>query len=261
VPDDSSDAALALAPHPDTEVRVRSRRRPRTDWRLGGRTVRAWREGMLAVALLSLGAGVLAAALLRAVLPVAAPLAIGLGMLAAVVWAFRRSRPVGLLRFRAVDLLWGIGLALLLRVAQGWIAVAAGGSGALPTSAVEGGAGFPAGTAADAALLVAGVVVVPVLTVLLVRAVMLVSLFTALRRRLGAPAAGIVAVLVCAAVSALVQAVTSAFDVAALAPALLLGLVCGALVMLTGRIWAAVLVHLLYACSLAALAAVGSFLA
>jgi uncharacterized protein len=220
--------------------------------------VRRWREGLLAAAMLSLGAGVLVSALLRAGSAegaLVADAAAWIAMLAPVVWAFTRSRPAGLLRFRVVDLLWGVGLAVLLRIAQGSVSVALGGTGALPVSAVEGG-----GADAGAPAIVGAVLVAPTVTELFFRAVVLVALFSALRRGLGALPAGIVAVVVSAAASAVVAAMTAGFTPDRLASALLLGLVCGVLVALTGRIWGAVLVHVLYAASLVALAGAGALL-
>lgn len=106
----------------------RSRRARRTDWRLGGRTVRTWREGLLAVALVALGLGMLAGVGAQ---QLGAPPVVGTalpwaGMLVAIVIAFTRSRPVGLLRVRPIDLLWAVGLGLALRLAEGWLQAASG---------------------------------------------------------------------------------------------------------------------------------------
>src|SRR3546814_4786840 len=56
------------------------------------------------------------------------------------VFAFARSRPRALLRFRPLDLLYGIALGILLRLTQGWIDALAGGTGAWPTYSSSGGA-------------------------------------------------------------------------------------------------------------------------
>ncbi|MGA1827877.1 hypothetical protein [Microbacterium sp.] len=81
-----------------------SSRGRRTDWRLGGRTVHPWRSQVLAVALLGVGLGMLLGTLVTVLVPSSGGLGatgvLWLGMLVPIVWAFARSRPAGLLRFR-----------------------------------------------------------------------------------------------------------------------------------------------------------------
>jgi membrane protease YdiL (CAAX protease family) len=233
-------------------------RERRSDWRLGGRTVRKWRESLLAIALLSLGAGLLAGTLIDLVsdAPLAAASAtvlVAAGMLVAVVWGFARSRPVGLLRFRAVDLLFGIGLALLLRLTQGWLEVALGGTGAVPSAPPV---DLPGGWWLAEAL--PAVTVSPVLEEFFFRAVVLISVYTVLRRPFGKATAGITAVLASTALFVAVHGLTLSLSVDAVISLTLLGLVCGSLVVLTGRIWGAVLVHLGFNLTFVVLAAVGS---
>lgn len=137
MPDHSSDTLAAVpdegpADAPDAAPR-RSRRVRRTDWRLGGRTVLHWRESLLAIALGGLGAGFVAGFFLPSTL---ATVCVWLGMLVAIVIAFSRSRPVGLLRFRPVDLLWAAGLGLLVRLVQGWAAAADGHPAPFPLGVV-----------------------------------------------------------------------------------------------------------------------------
>ncbi|WP_019181007.1 CPBP family intramembrane glutamic endopeptidase [Microbacterium yannicii] len=245
------EGAVEQAAAADTTERKR-----RDDWRLGGRSVRKWRESLLAIALLSLGAGLLAGTLIDLVsdAPLAAASAtvlVAAGMLVAVVWAFIRSRPVGLLRFRGVDLLYGIALALLLRLTQGWIEVALGGTGALPSApAVD----LPGGWWLAEAL--PAVTIAPVLEEFFFRAVVLISVYTVLRRPFG----HVVAVLASTALFVAVHAMTMSLSVDAAVSLTLLGLVCASLVVLTGRIWGAVLVHLGFNLTFVALAAVGSAL-
>ena len=84
--------------------------------------MRPWNVTVLAVALVGVGLGVVGGGLLaRAPLPwapFASTLVLWAGMLAAVGFAFARSRPAGLLKARPIDLLWGVGLGFALRLLQ-----------------------------------------------------------------------------------------------------------------------------------------------
>ncbi|WP_314505840.1 type II CAAX endopeptidase family protein [uncultured Microbacterium sp.] len=233
----------------------------RTDWRLGGRTVHPWRAGVLAVALIGVGLGVVLGTLVTVVLPSAGGLAatavLWLGMLVPIVWAFTRSRPAGLLRLRFLDLLWGVGLGLILRMVQGWLAVATGGSGALPSYPSIGGS-LPSGFVFSDVL--APVVIAPVLEEFFFRGVVLVSLYRLLRRPVGAVMAGAVSVVVSAGLFVMLHSLDGALSVDEVISLALLGVVCGALVMLTGRIWPAVLTHVVYNGSFVVLAVAGTLL-
>jgi membrane protease YdiL (CAAX protease family) len=234
----------------------------RTDWRLGGRTVHRWRSQVLAVALLGVGIGVLLGSVLTLVLPgswagLAATAVLWLGMLVPIVWAFARSRPSGLLRIRWLDLLWGLGLGVILRMVQGWLSVAAGGSGALPSYPSIGGS-LPAGFLFTDVL--SPVVIAPVIEELFFRAVVLVSVYTLLRRAVGKLMAGACAVVVSAALFVMLHSLTGALSVDAVISLSLLGLVCGSLVMLTGRIWPAILTHVVYNGTFVVLALAGTYL-
>ena len=241
----------------DGEVIVRRR-----DWRLGGRTVRPWRERVLAVALLGVGIGILLGTALTTFLPtawagLAATAVLWLGMLVPIVWAFTHSRPVGLLRLSMLDLVWAIGLGLLLRMTQGWLEVAVGASGALPSYPSIGGQ-LPQGWIFTD--VVAPVVIAPVLEEFFFRAVVLVSVYTLLRRAIGKSMAGVTAVLVSAALFVLLHSLTSALSVDQVISLSLLGMVCGLLVALTGRIWPAVLTHVVYNGTFVVLALAGTYL-
>ncbi|MGU3645863.1 CPBP family intramembrane glutamic endopeptidase [Microbacterium sp. C23T] len=240
----------------------RSSHEARTDWRLGGRTVFRWREGLLAIALISLGAGVLLGSLVAAVWdsPWAAASAtaiVWIGMLLPIVWAFTRSRPIGLLRLRAVDVLYGLVLGALLRTTQGWIEGLDGTPAEWPGLVQVGGSVPLSSVLFD---VVGPVVVAPVIEEFFFRAVVLVSLYTVLRRPFGKLTAGTVSALGSTALFVLVHGISGAADVSGVVSLSLLGLVCALLVLLTGRIWGAVLVHLVYNASYIALMAVASVL-
>jgi len=223
----------------------RSRRVRRTDWRLGGRTVIRWREGLLAIALLSLGAGILAASAAQQLgaPAVVAPLLIWAGMIVPVVIAFARSRPAGLLRWRAVDLLWAFGLGVLVRLAQGWLDGLDGSPALFPQlSTVDGQ--IATGWWFDG--LVAPVLIAPPVEELFFRVVVLVSLYTVLRRAAGGVVAGFAAVLVSTGLFVAAHSLSGTASVVDVASIALLGAVCGLLVVLTGRVWSAIGVHVVY---------------
>jgi len=259
-PPAGSSAAVAAEEAPIEEEAPRRSRRSsheaRTDWRLGGRTVFRWREGLLAIALISLGAGVLLGSLVAAVWdsPWAAASStaiVWIGMLLPIVWAFTRSRPIGLLRVRAVDVLYGVVLGALLRTTQGWIEGLDGTPAEWP-GLVQVGASVPL---SSVIFDVAGpVVVVPVVEEFFFRAVVLVSLYTVLRRPFGKLTAGLAAALGSTALFVVMHGISGAADVSGVVSLSLLGLVCALLVLLTGRIWGAVLVHVVYNGSYLALA-------
>lgn len=280
MPDQPSDAATADAPglepsapgHAATRAERRARaafdmgdipqpeRAPRTDWRLGGRTVHRWRESLLAIALLSLCAGLLAGTLVDMLwdAPWAAASATALvwiGMLVPVVRAFSRSRPIGLLRFRALDLLYGVVLGLMLRIVQGWLEVGLGGSGALPSTTLVDGRIPATWWLTDG---VAPIAIAAPLEELFFRAVVLVVLYTMMRRPFGKTAAAVVAILASTALFVMLHALTGVVATDAAASLLLLGLVCATLVVLTGRIWGAIVVHVVYNATYAALTVAGS---
>ncbi len=283
VPDHSTDAPTAeptadgLA-ESETEAVVGTRRRTRreagaaesatgahtrrTDWRLGGRTVARWRESTLAVAIVALGIAVLAGTTVIAFLPYAwsgilATAILWVGLLAGIVWAFSRSRPAGLLRFGPTDLVFGLGLGVLLRVVQGWLELAAGASGALP-SYPKIGTGLPSGFWFTDVL--SPVVIAPLLEEFFFRAVVLVCVYTILRRSFGKVTAGLAAAVVSTALFLMLHSLTLSLAVDQVISITLLGLVCSSLVLLTGRIWGAVLTHVVYNATYVALALAGTLL-
>jgi membrane protease YdiL (CAAX protease family) len=257
----TDDIAPPTAPPEPWAYESRARRSPRTDWRLGGRAVRRWRMPLLAIALFSLGAGVLLSATIDTLWSspwagLVSTAALWLAMLVPVVFAFSRSTPAGLLRFRAVDLLFGLGLALLLRVSQGWLEVAFGGMGALPGYPLIDGSLSATWLLSDA---LGVVVVAPVLEELLFRGVVLVVVYEALRRSTGRLTASVTAVAVSTALFVALHGVVGGASPDGIVSLALLGLVCGLLVVLTGRIWGAILVHVAYNATFVALALLGTF--
>lgn len=247
----------------DESASERSRRgshETRTDWRLGGRTVLRWREALLAVALVSLGAAVLLGSLVATVwdspwAAASATVIMWIGMLVPIVWGFTRSRPIGLLRLRAIDLLYGLVLGALLRTTQGWIEGLGGSPATLPSLLQVEGSWALSTVALD---VVAPVVVAPLVEEFFFRAVVLVALYTVLRRPFGKLTAGLAAALASTALFVLVHGISGDGDASGIVALSLLGVVCALLVLLTGRIWGAVFVHFVYNASYVALALAAS---
>ncbi|WP_457102047.1 CPBP family intramembrane glutamic endopeptidase [Microbacterium sp. P5_E9] len=234
----------------------------RTDWRLGGRTVARWREGTLAVAIVALGVAVLAGTTVVAFIPYAWSGMLGTallwaGMLAGIIWAFTRSRPVGLLRFEPSDLVFGLGLGVLLRIVQGWLELTAGASGALPSYSTI-GTDLPSGFWFTDVL--SPVVIAPLTEEFFFRAVVLVCVYTILRRSFGKATAGLAAAVVSTALFLMLHSLTLSLTVDQVISLSLLGLVCSALVLLSGRIWGTVLIHVVYNATYVALALAGTML-
>lgn len=114
---------------------------------------------------------------------------------------------------------------------QGWLAVAAGGSGALPSYPSIGGS-LPSGFVfAD---VIAPFVIAPAIEEPFFRAVVLVSVYTLLRRPVGVVMAGAVAVVASTGLFVLLHSLSGRLGVDEVISLSLLGLVCGSLVMLTG---------------------------
>ncbi|MDR6691215.1 membrane protease YdiL (CAAX protease family) [Microbacterium sp. 1154] len=178
-----------------------------------------------------------------------------LGMLGAVAFAFRRARPAGLLKLRATDLLWGVGLGLTLRVAQGLASQA--NSNPFPTSVSSTG-GLSASELGNA--LAAGLAG-PLIEEFFFRAVLLVLIYQAFRRSLGHVAAAVTATLASAGVFVCLHAVFASLTLADGLQLFLVGVACSALVLLTGRIWGAVFAHVVYNAILILLGILGGFVA
>ncbi len=219
--------------------------------------MRRWNEWLLAIALIGLGIAVLAGAVIEwawdsSVAPLVGTAVVGLGMVATIVLAFTRSRPVGLLRFRPLDLLWGVGLGVGLRLAEGLIA----GPQPLPTFATIDGR-VSEWWALDA---VGAVVTAPVIEELFFRAVVVVTFFTILRRLVGQVAAGVIAALVSTGLFVMTHALAGAADIGPVIGLTLLGFVASGVVLFTGRIWGAIVLHAIYNASFVALSALGTAL-
>lgn len=242
------------------EPSQRRRRSRRTDWRLGGTTIRRWDGMLLAIAFMCVGAGVVASTAVGTLWtsPWSSTVSLVLlwaGMIVPVALAFRRGIPAGLLRFRPTDLLFGVVLGLALRLVQGWVTDA--GSQPVPSVATLDGALSPMWLVTDA---IPAALVGPVVEEFFFRTVVLVAVFAVLRRAAGTFAAALAAVLASTATFVLLHAVDGSLPLSEALPIGFVGLVSALLVVLTGRVWGAVLVHVVYNGTMIAIVAAGTIL-
>lgn len=261
MPDQLSDhgsPADAVPAVPD-DPRPARRRRRRTDWRQGGSAVRRWDLSVISAALIGVGVGVVGGAAVSRIplvwAPIASTVVLWIGLGSAVVFAFLRGRPAGLLRFRPIDVLWGVGLGLGLRLLQGWLSGA--DAGAFPTATSLDG-GLPSGWWLTDA--VPAGVVAPIVEEFFFRAVVLVVVYQLLRRSVGGVAAGVTAALVSAGGFVLLHATTGGLTLTDGIQLFAVGGTCAVVVLLTGRIWGAVLTHIVYNVTYLALVLVGTAL-
>lgn len=245
----------------DVSAAERRARGTRT-WREGSGTARAWNGTVLAYTAVAVGAALVLSVAARTQLqaplgPVLSSALLWIGMAVPVVIAIVRSRPRGLFRFRWTDILWGLGLGVLLRIVQGWLEVAAGSPGGLPSYSTLGGE-----LSVNATWLLLGlfgpVLIVPLVEEFLFRGVVLVSVYRMARRGLEA---GLLAILASTAAFVAIHAVNGMNRWDEPVYLALVGATCGTLVLLTGRIWGAVLVHMVFNGIWVALALTGTALA
>lgn len=237
-----------------------SRRWRRVDWRAARRAKQRSELGVLAVAVSAGGAGVLAATAINLLnTPWAAVLslvALWAGMLAAVVHSATIVRPRGLFAFRFADVIWGLGLAAAIRILTGIMSDA--NSSTFPTSSPLGRASIREWLVQE--VLAAGLLG-PVVEELFFRAVLLVVVFRIVRSLAGGVIAGIAAALASSGSFVLLHAAFTPLSFSEACQFLVLGLACSALVLLTGRIWGAVLLHIAFNAAFLILSAIGALLA
>ena len=221
--------------------------------------MRRWNVEVLGWAALGLGAGMLGGALLGGI---AGTVTMWVALAVPVVLAFRRGVPRGLLAFRAGDLLYGIVIGGLLRIVQGWLS-----GGAFPSYASLDGRLPPLWWATD---LIAGALIAPVVEEFFFRGLLLIVVFTLVRRFAGRSAAGrdtagiglggFTAIVVSAGLFVVTHQLVSPLALGDAVALSLLGVATGFLVVITGRIWPAVLVHLVFNLTGVGLTVVGTLL-
>lgn len=234
------------------------RRTRRTDWRQGGRAVSYWDVSVLVATAVSGAIGLIGATLTRSIqepwAQSASVVALWAGMLGAVVIAFSRARPAGLLRLRLVDLVWGLGVGIVLRAAEG---ITSGANTAAFPASDSSASGLSANALRDAfAAGLAG----PLVEEFFFRAVLLVVLFQCFRRSLGYVAAGVTSLFASTGAFVCMHAVFSTLSLSDGVQLAILAVACSSLVLLTGRIWGAVLTHLTYNGTLLLIGLMGAIL-
>jgi len=221
---------------------------------MGGRAINLWDLRVLVVALSGVGVGVLGGTLAARV---AAPYpsiistaALWLGLVAAVLYAFLRSRPANLLTLKPQDLLWGVGLGVALRLIQGL------------ASNVNSTAFPSAETSLDfGALALMSGALGPIVEEVFFRGVVLVVVYQLLRRSIGAASAATSAALFSSATFVLTHAAFQAISLVDGLGLFLLSMTCSGVVLLTGRLWGAVFAHVTYNAVFIAVGLLGTALA
>lgn len=257
---DDAGPGHATLDDPAPAPRVRDRR-DRRIWVQGGSSTQRWRADLLGWAALAAGLGLLAAAASHRFIGGAlgnwlALFAIWLGFVVPVVIALTRSVPRGLFRWRWTDLMVGVALGLAIRGLQG--AVQGYGLPRPWPSYLTFNGSLPPTWWLDQ-LLIPGVIT-PVVEELFFHGLLLVALYTLVRRHSHSKiAAGTASALAVTGVFVLMHVATSsAITGDAAVGVAAIGLVGAVVVLLTGRIWAAVILHLVYNLSYVALALIGT---
>lgn len=238
---------------------VATRRRRRNDWRLGGQAVSSWGIASLSWSVGLVGTAAAAAVLVdRTDLPWSSPASLGLlwaGMVLAIFRAFRRGRPAGLLRFRATDLIWGVGIGLAARLFAGALSDAnqspfpGAGMSHVETSELSDLVGIGIAGLGGA-----------IVEEAFFRAVVLVAIFETFRRSVGSVAAGVTAGLGSAGAFVVLHGVFDSLTLSDGFIFFLLGIAGSCVVLLTGRLWGTIALHLTYNASYLALITMGALL-
>lgn len=154
------------------------------------------------------------------------------------------------------DLIWGVSCAIALRLVQGWV------SGAncvvFPTLADV------AGTANGyllVVILISLALAAPVVEELFFRGVMIPLSVAVLEHRVGGLVSRLLACLISTSAFVAIHAIFSPLTEIALAIYIIFGISVSALTVLTGRIWPAIIAHVVYNSSFLALAVGGTLLA
>jgi len=168
-------------------------------------------------------------------------------LIVATVW-WARTHPLAwreMVRFRALDLLWGLVVGLLARALASvieWLAYGGVGAGG---GLVMLDAGQPNPVMVAVTVVIAPVILAPVIEELFFRGVLLTSLRAGSTGR-GAAAVAIVASAVIFALVHLLQVTSFSAVVAIGASTLVLGLATGILAVTTGRLGGAIVAHIIF---------------
>lgn len=186
--------------------------------------------------------------------PIVSTLFLWLGLAFGIAYAIRLSRPTGLLRFRSIDVLWGVCVGAGLRLLQGLLS---GKEARFPTVLSLDG-GLPQDWLFANAL--PSALGGPVLEELFFRAVILITVYQLLRRSVGILTAGVTALLASTGTFVILHAVTGSLSLMDALQLFAVGAACSLAVLLTGRIWGAIIAHMFYNITYLVLAVVGTLL-
>ncbi|WP_159502445.1 CPBP family intramembrane glutamic endopeptidase [Microbacterium sp. 18062] len=252
----------------DDEAEARRRRRSRRPrkrrmWLQGGTSTQHWDWLLVGWAVVSLGAGVLVATAATEFVGGVlggwiGTIALWVAMIVPTVYALTRSVPRGLFRFRWTDVLFGLVFGVLLRIVAGLLEQSARGASVWPSYPTVDGQLAGDWWFGD---LVVPVVIAPAVEELFFHVLLLVALYTAFRRLTRVRAvAGFGAALVSTGLFVLLHELTGSLGTtwASGAAIALVGLVGATLVLVTGRIWGALLTHVVFNASYVVLALVGT---
>lgn len=195
--------------------------------------------------LLSAGAAVLTSSAFREMSPpagqVGSLLLLWTGLFGAAIYATFAMRPVGILSFRGSDVVWALAIATLLRLVVG--VVHGVETSPFPIASVSASGSLVDWAVTNFAFAgLAG----PFVEESFFRLALLPVIFTLLVPRFGALGGGMLAAFVSAAGFAALHIVFNAPDAASVVELFVLGFLCSSLVLLTGRVWGAVLLHVSY---------------
>lgn len=240
---------------------ARHQRRPRRrleDWRYPESSPVAGRTPVLRAAGLAAGLGIAAASLINSVLGPelqwASSLTLWVCLGAAIFYVRSVEGARGLFVFKVEDVIWGLAAGLGLRLVQGFVTAQR--------------APFPSRQSVDGALehhawlfdLVSAGLIGPTIEELFFRGVLLVSVYMLMRRRAGALMAGAVAIGISTAAFVALHFIFDPMTLAALLQFALVGVICGGVLLLTGRIAGAIVSHITYNASFLLLVEIGTLL-
>lgn len=258
---------LGASPH--ASVRVRKASRPqkqetpsrrevhrRGDWRSDDVAARRWDGPLAASACAFLVAGLVLRNAIESVngdaAMIVAKLVLWTAFLLPVIHAFSRGKPRGLLSCRSTDLLWGFAAGVLLRGLQGML----GGANSRSFPAAQDVSGQPFGLTVLNYFVESGLAA-PLLEEFFFRGVLLVSIFGMFRARLGRTDSALIALLVTSGAFVLAHAGVGIMTLESGFQFFSVGACAALLVLLTGRIWGAILLHAVYNLSFLILLSVG----
>ena len=241
---------------PRTSSRRGQPRRSQSDWRISGRSVPLCEGGVLAAGLLSCGIAIIASGLVgQSQLPWApsfAVIVLWAGLMLSVAVSFRREVPAGLLRFATRDIIWGLSLGLTLRVVQG--AISSANTTPFPSTPDE---VATQGKGAALSFIVSSALISPIVEEFFFRGLILVCVWQILIRSLNLVIAGAISLTISTLAFMALHLIFAPLSEAQLTQLALVGVLCGVCTVATGRVWGAVLAHLVYNASFLGLLALG----